>query len=41
MMITPMNDDLDAARGIINGILLSLPLWAVVALVLKLLGLIG
>jgi len=41
MMITPMNDDLDAARGIINGVLLSLPLWAVVVLVLRLLGLIG
>ena len=41
MMITPMNDDLDAARGIINGIFLSLPRWAVVVLVLRLLGFIG
>jgi len=39
-MIKPTNDDLDAARGIINGVLLSLPFWAVV-LVLRLLGLIG
>jgi hypothetical protein len=36
-----MNSDLDTARGIINGILLSLPLWAVLVLVLRLLGLIG
>ena len=41
MMLTPMNDDLDAARGITNGILFSLPFWAVVVLVLRLLGLIG
>ena len=40
-MLAPMNDDLDAARGIINGTLLSLPLWAVVVLVLRLLSLIG
>ena len=40
-MLAPMNDDLDAARGIINGILLSLPFWAVVVLVLRLLSLIG
>ena len=39
--MTTMNSDLDTARGIINGILLSLPLWAVAVLVLKLLGLIG
>jgi len=39
--MTAMNSDIDAIRGIVNGILLSLPFWLVVALLLILFGVIG
>ena len=41
MMLTPMNDDLDAARGIINGVLLSLPFWVTVLVLFLLFGPLG
>ena len=31
-----MEDDLDAARGVVNGVLLSIPLWAVILLTINL-----
>lgn len=33
--------DLDAMRGIVNGILLSLPFWLVVLLLMLVFGVIG
>lgn len=39
--LTAMNRDLDAARGIVNGILLSLPFWLIVLLLLIVFGVIG
>lgn len=31
-----MEDDLDAARGVVNGVLLSIPLWAAIILAINL-----
>lgn len=36
-----MNDDLNPAKGIIYGVLLSLPFWLIVIIVLALLGVFG
>ena len=33
-----MEDDLDAARGVVNGVLLSIPLWAVIILAINLIS---
>lgn len=31
-----MEDDLDSARGVVDGVLLSIPLWAVILLTVNL-----
>jgi hypothetical protein len=36
-----MNDDLNPAKGIVYGILLSLPFWLIVIVVLILMGAFG